>query len=99
MTSGWLKTRAESSTAGPGGIQVSRLEDWSEAGREPALAEVLADPLVHVVMRRDGVTRAELEAVIRLGRSRLGLDPGWCGGTRSPASPKRGREAETAACL
>jgi hypothetical protein len=39
-------------------------EAWLEAGQEPRLAEVLADPLVHLVMRRDGVSRAELEAVI-----------------------------------
>ncbi len=39
-------------------------EAWLEAGQEPSLAEILADPLVHLVMRRDGVSRAELEAVI-----------------------------------
>lgn len=47
---------------------------WSEAGVEPDLAEVLADPLVHRVMRRDGVTLAELKAVIARGRAALGIE-------------------------
>jgi hypothetical protein len=33
---------------------------WRRAGREPALADVLVDPLVHLVMRRDGITLPEL---------------------------------------
>ena len=41
---------------------------WREAGKEPSLREVLADPLVHLVMRRDGVTLAQLEAL--LGRAK-----------------------------
>ena len=46
-------------------------QTWSGAGDEPSLSEVLADPLVHLVMRRDGVTRSELEAVIAHGRTLL----------------------------
>ncbi len=34
-------------------------DTWLGAGQEPALEEVLADPLVHLVMRRDGVTPGE----------------------------------------
>jgi hypothetical protein len=44
---------------------------WGVAGIEPSLCEALADPLVHAVMRRDGVTRDELVAVIRAAQSRL----------------------------
>jgi hypothetical protein len=33
---------------------------WRRPGREPALADVLVDPLVHLVMRRDGVTLPDL---------------------------------------
>jgi hypothetical protein len=39
-------------------------DGWRLGGREPTLADVLADPLVHFVMRRDGVTLAELIGVI-----------------------------------
>ena len=42
---------------------------WQHAGIEPALADVLADPLVHLVMRRDGVSLAELRGVLRAGAS------------------------------
>jgi hypothetical protein len=41
---------------------------WLAPGQEPSLAEMLADPLVHLVMRRDGVSRAELEAAIAAAR-------------------------------
>lgn len=49
---------------------------WREAGEEPALAEVLTDPLVHLVMRRDGVSRAQLEAVI--ARAQMALRSRLC---------------------
>jgi hypothetical protein len=52
--------------------------EWLGAGREPALADVLADPLVHLLMRRDGVSPAQLDAVIAAARSRLGGNPGRC---------------------
>jgi hypothetical protein len=38
---------------------------------EPPLRDVLEDPVVHAVMRRDGVTRELLEAVIEQARCRL----------------------------
>lgn len=44
---------------------------WTEAGIEPRLSDVLADPLVHQVMRRDGLERADLEAAVALGRRML----------------------------
>ena len=36
--------------------------NWMEAGIEPVLCEMLADPLVHLVMRRDGISREEVLA-------------------------------------
>ena len=39
-------------------------QPWGKPGFEPPLCEVLADPLVHAVMRRDGVSRPALESVI-----------------------------------
>lgn len=44
---------------------------WREAGIEPSLCEVLNDPLVHQVMRRDGVTFDELAGVIALAQVKL----------------------------
>jgi len=44
---------------------------WGKPGTEPPLCEVLADPLVHAVMRRDGVSRAALDSVIARAQRRL----------------------------
>ena len=49
---------------------------WLRPGEEPTLAEVLADPLVHLVMRRDGVSRAELDAIIAAAQARRLCDCG-----------------------
>jgi len=38
---------------------------------EPALDEVLADPIVHLVMRRDGIGPSELRAAIEVARTIL----------------------------
>lgn len=40
-------------------------------GGEPALTDLLADPVVELLMRCDGVTREALETVICRARSRL----------------------------
>jgi hypothetical protein len=41
------------------------------AGKEPPLDEVLADPLVALVMRRDGVSAAQLRAVVATAQDKL----------------------------
>jgi hypothetical protein len=46
-------------------------DPWARAGIEPRLEEVLADPLVHQVMRRDGVTEAALRGVVGRAQARL----------------------------
>lgn len=46
---------------------------WLEAGLEPALADLLADPVMHQVMRRDSVSMKELCNHIATARSRLGF--------------------------
>jgi hypothetical protein len=51
---------------------------WRKAGEEPDLADVLADPLVHLVMRRDGVTLAQLQNVIARARAALRTSPCRC---------------------
>ncbi len=40
------------------------MKNYAVAGIEPALSEVLDDPMVHLVMARDGVTRNDLELLI-----------------------------------
>jgi hypothetical protein len=47
--------------------------EWLEAGEEPALADLLADSVVHLVMRRDGVSMKELCNHIATARARLGF--------------------------
>ncbi|HEY1722144.1 MAG TPA: hypothetical protein VGG27_12930 [Magnetospirillaceae bacterium] len=53
------------------GQTAAKGEAWGEAGSEPKLADVLADPLVHLVMRRDGLQRADVEAAVALGQRQL----------------------------
>lgn len=46
---------------------------WLETGQEPPLAELLADPVTHLVMRRDGVGMTELCNHVAVARARLGF--------------------------
>lgn len=39
---------------------------------EPALAEVMGDPIVHLLMRRDGLGVDQVWPVVREAQSRLG---------------------------
>jgi hypothetical protein len=56
-------------------------------GSEPPLCEVLADPIIQAVMRRDGVSLAALGSVIAQARRRLRDMP-----SPGPASPAARRE-------
>jgi hypothetical protein len=51
---------------------MSKRRTYETAGEEPDLQELLADPVILAVMQRDGVSHAELWAVIRTGRRLLG---------------------------
>ena len=44
---------------------------YARAGREPALEEVLRDPVVRPVMRRDGLAPADVHRVVNAARCRL----------------------------
>ena len=58
------------------------MKNYAVAGIEPALSEVLDDPIVHLLMARDGVTRGDLELLIEWVRqNRLAVQP--------VASPRR----------
>lgn len=76
----------------PGGKRPTS-EQWP-AGTEPVLADVLADPLVHLVMRRDGVTPQALNAAIAHARAALGPSRPCCRALRSakpaPAAVQQG---------
>ena len=43
---------------------------WAEAGVEPKLDDMIADPLVRVIMRHDGVTSEELRGMLEALRAR-----------------------------
>ena len=45
---------------------------WSERGVEPALAEMTSDPLVQLVMARDGLTKEDFWQAVFVARARLG---------------------------
>lgn len=38
---------------------------YEEAKQEPTLAEIFSDPIVQMLMERDGVLRTDIEPVIR----------------------------------
>lgn len=46
---------------------------YDEAGIEPSIAEVLAEPIVRAVMRRDAISEAVLVGVIDRAREELDL--------------------------
>ena len=55
-------------------------ESWN-AGQEPKLADLLADPVVHLIMGRDRLVRSDVEAAIARGQSALRrrlCGPGFC---------------------
>jgi len=49
---------------------MSSSQDWM-AG-EPALEDLLSDPILDVVLRRDGLTRRDVWQAVELARERLG---------------------------
>lgn len=50
------------------------VKNYAVSGIEPALSEVLNDPIVHLLMARDGVTREALELLIQqVRRDRLAV--------------------------
>ncbi len=44
---------------------------WSSDGVEPSLEDVMVDPLVHLVMQRDGLTVDAVWAALRTAQRRL----------------------------
>jgi hypothetical protein len=48
--------------------------DYARAGVEPALEEMLRDPIVRLVMRRDGLEPRDVRCVVVATRRRLSGD-------------------------
>jgi hypothetical protein len=46
-------------------------EQWKQAGLEPTLAEVMADPIVHLVMARDGIHAAQVAEAVSQARQQM----------------------------
>jgi hypothetical protein len=46
-----------------------------KADGEPPLAELLADPILHLLLECDGISLAELQRLIETTRRRRKLDP------------------------
>ena len=53
----------------PAGLGTVR--SWSEAGEEPHLADVMSDPIVHLVMARDKLSWDDMERAIARGQRML----------------------------
>ena len=51
----------------------SPMHTYLEAGQEPSIAEVLAEPIVRAVMRRDAISEAALIGMIDRAREQLEL--------------------------
>jgi hypothetical protein len=50
-------------------------QPWRCAGEEPHLEELYADPLLHLVMARDGVSEAVLREVVASAQAKLAARP------------------------
>lgn len=48
--------------------------DWGQPGSEPRVEEMVSDPIVQLVMRRDRVTLAQVMATVIKARARLQAD-------------------------
>lgn len=68
---GAAKGRPYHAAAGPPGGRTGTGPDWSRPGIEPSLEDVLEDPIVHLVMRRDRLTPGDVLKAIEDVRRRL----------------------------
>ena len=49
-------------------------KEWSEAGTEPPVSELLEDPIAELLRRRDGIGEREVWQAVRRARLAL-IDP------------------------
>lgn len=55
----------------PRSLRPHPADRWQDAGVEPTLSEVLSDPLIHLILRRDGLNLDDLRRAIADGQSKL----------------------------
>ena len=48
-----------------------RLDPWSNASDEPRLSDVLADPIIQMMMKTDGISQLVISDMVRSARQRL----------------------------
>lgn len=69
-------------------------QDWRKAGIEPSLRELMNDPIMRLLLRRDGLTYAEVWEFLegtrdRLARNGQGTASVWRHSTlRQPSFPR-----------
>lgn len=70
-----VKTMTHSKPVSTGPLAVSRraTDPWRHG--EPSLADVMSDPIVHLLMRRDGLVAEQVWPVVREAQARLGRGP------------------------
>ncbi len=56
--------------------ETRRARGWGRAGVEPSVHEMLGDPIVHLVLRRDGIGAGDVLAA--LAKARAALRRGVC---------------------
>jgi hypothetical protein len=74
------------------------MSEYCRAGHEPPLSEILADPIVRLVMRRDGLEATDLLAVAEAARRRWLRVPGD-GGSAVPTVEEKLTTGKPAAGL
>lgn len=69
-----LEQRPNNTAAAGGGLprrRPPRREPYADGGIEPALEDLMTDPLTEALMRRDGVSPATLRAIVMSARDSL----------------------------
>ncbi len=67
------------------------MQDYAVSGTEPTLSELIDDPILHLLMARDAVTRGDLELLIaRVRRDCLALRPATGHGRALPDETRWG---------
>ena len=73
------KRRTLTLTNRPAGARAAetwaRAEQWAKPGAEPSLSEILADPLIHLLFRRDHISARHVRAVIEHARAKRAVEP------------------------
>ena len=53
-------------------------QDWGSGGIEPSLEELMNDPIMHLLLRRDGLTSKAVWRLVGQERDRLGKNGRSC---------------------